>query len=225
MYILSERLKVIAEQIKGGRIADIGTDHGYLPIFLVSNRNADKVIACDLREKPLKNAQSNIEKSGAQNIELRLCDGLDGIKENEVDTVIIAGMGGEVISGIIERCNWIKSPCYTLFLQPMTAADTLRTYLADNGFSVLGETAVLDSDKLYSVMKIKFDGKRRSLSPEQLYIGTITPDTDTSVLYIKKQLGIVNKCCESLKSIPEKQEKYLYFKNISDKISLILGGK
>ncbi len=224
MYILSERLKKIAEQIKGGRIADIGTDHGYLPIFLVNNCKAQKVIACDIREKPLKNAQGNIEKSGAHNIELRLCDGLEGIAENEVDTVIIAGMGGEVITRILDRCDWIKSSDYTLFVQPMTAADVLRTYLAINGFRVVNETAVLDGGKYYCIMKLCYDGITRDVKPHELYVGTLKPNDDTTTQYIKKQLAIVNKCCTSLENVPEMIGRYLYFKSISEKISDILGG-
>ena len=120
MYTISQRLKEIAGLVTvGSRVADIGADHGYLSIYLVKEGIASFVYTCDIGEGPLNNARRNIEKSGVKNIELRLCDGLDGIDPESVDTVIIAGMGGDVISGIIERVPWIKAKNYTLILQPM----------------------------------------------------------------------------------------------------------
>ena len=117
MYTLSERLKVIADKITGGRVADIGTDHAYLPIYLIKTGKASRVLACDIKEKPLQNAAKNIQKTNTENIELRLSDGLAGVGADEADTIVIAGMGGEVIAGILNRCEWIKSPGYKLLLQ------------------------------------------------------------------------------------------------------------
>ena len=104
MNNLSLRLSTIASLVpKGAFVCDVGTDHGFLPIFLMESGKARGVIATDINEKPLKKAKENLKKTGTEGITLRLCDGLSGIKKGDADTVIIAGMGGEVISGILER--------------------------------------------------------------------------------------------------------------------------
>ena len=110
--MLSRRLKTIATLVPfGARVCDIGTDHAILPVFLSENTLVKSIIATDVREKPLKNAKENIERSGVANIKLRLCDGFSGINPDEFDTAVIAGMGGEVISGIISRAEMLKNAC------------------------------------------------------------------------------------------------------------------
>ena len=102
MRDLSARLSVVAEFVKSGSsVCDVGTDHGYLPAFLYLSGKCKLVTATDIKEKPLKNAQNNLKKLGADGVSLILCDGLAGVDRSIADTVIIAGMGGEVISGII----------------------------------------------------------------------------------------------------------------------------
>ena len=106
---LSLRLKTIAALVpKGARVCDVGTDHARLPIYLISEKIASRVIATDLRPLPLENAKKNVEYSGVTGIELRLCDGLSAVKKHEADVIIIAGIGGEVISGIISRADLLK---------------------------------------------------------------------------------------------------------------------
>ena len=131
MSALSKRLSVIASLVpSGARVCDIGTDHAYLGIELIKSGKATSVIACDINEKPLLKAKSNIEKSGVTGIELRLRDGLSGLKPSETDCIVIAGIGGEVISGIFERTN-IFSQEYSpaIILQPTTSPEILRKFL------------------------------------------------------------------------------------------------
>ncbi len=225
MQNLSERLKEIAVLVpKSCRVADIGTDHGYLPIYLIKNGIASYVFACDIAEKPLQTAQKNIEASGLHNIEPRLSDGLSNIQPDEIETVVIAGIGGEVISGIIERCGWIKSSAYTLILQPTTSPEKLRSHLAENGFSVDTEVAVCENGKIYSIMKVKYCGKAQNLTPTELFIGRLKPDNECSTAYIEKQLKRVSKLSNDLKNIPAKREEYIYYSQITDTLTKILGG-
>ena len=99
MPTLSKRLSVIASLVPfGARVCDIGTDHAFLAIELMRTKRACSVIATDVNEKPLQKAKINVEKSEQSGITLRLCDGLEGVLPEEIDTVVIAGMGGEVIS-------------------------------------------------------------------------------------------------------------------------------
>ncbi len=224
MQHLSLRLEKIAGLVDcNARVADIGADHGYLSIFLEKEKLLPKIIACDINGKPLSVARKNIERAGCTKIELRRSDGFEKIKKNEIDTAIIAGMGGEVISGIIERCEWIKSDKYTLILQPMTSSQELRRYLYSNKFEIVAESAVFDTGKLYTVIKAAYSGVSKPYRDSDCYIGKLNPKNETDYKYLKKQLSIVEGCSESLKDILKKQEEYLYYKNIAEELKNFLG--
>ena len=188
MRNLSERLSLIASMVKSGSsVCDVGTDHGYLPAFLYLSGKCPNVCATDIREKPLLNAQKNIEKLGATGVKLLLCDGLSAVTRDMADTVIIAGMGGEVISGIMERCAFLRNNTVELILQPMTAARELRCYLASSGFAVEREQAVAENGKIYTVMKVRFCGKPYSADERFLSIGLLQYETAEARQYIDKQ--------------------------------------
>lgn len=223
MKPLSQRLKTIASLVpKGARVCDIGCDHGYLAIYLRLQGIAQKVIAADLNELPLKRAENNIKKLKADNIDLRLCDGLSGITKNEVDTVIIAGMGGNVISGIIERCDFAKNEDLTFILQPTTSPEVLREFLCSRGFEIISEAVVFENNKLYSVMTVKFANRADVFENGFYYIGKIKPDTDNGKKYILKQQKRLINAAKALESIPEKQAEYIEFKAACDYISKAL---
>lgn len=224
MFDLSFRLSVIAALVPfGARVCDIGTDHGYLPVFLAKNSKVKSVIATDVKEKPLLNAKKNIEKSGAKGIELRLCDGLSGINKDEVDTVVIAGMGGEVIAKILSGCQWLKTkPCPNLILQPTTSAEFLRRWLVENNFQIKTEQAVLENGKLYSVMSVVYTDKEYKVNQVFYYVGKIDPKTYEGKLYIEKQQKRFSKCALALENIPSKQTDYLYNKKLSQELLLLI---
>lgn len=197
MITLSERLKLILSFVpKGTAVCDVGTDHGYLPAALYLSGDYKSVTATDIREKPLENARNNIEKSGAKGVSLLLCDGLSGVSYDRAETVIIAGMGGDVISGIIDRCEYKEKALF--ILQPMTAVSNLREYLASGGFDVIKETAVAENNKIYSVMVCRYDGVKRQLSLAQKRIGKILPTSAENTEYINKQLRVTEKCISDL---------------------------
>ncbi len=207
MRTLAPRLYTVQTLIpKGVRVADIGTDHGHLPISLIRSGITDRVIACDLREKPLANARENIEKTKTEGIELRLGDGLSPIHPDEVDCIVIAGMGGEVIASIIDSAKWVKDEKYTLILQPMTSADALRKYLCENGFKIESETALSDAGKLYTVIKTSYCKKPCQMSDAYYRIGELKATDGESKKYIEKQINIVKKCIEDLKNTEKKDE-------------------
>ncbi len=219
MSALSKRLQTIASLVPfGARVCDIGTDHAYLGIELIKSGKAASVIACDINEKPLLRAKANIEKSGVKNIELRLRDGLSGLKPNEADCIVIAGIGGEVISGILERAN-IFSADYSpaIILQPTTSPEILRKFLIENGFSIEKEIPIFDNGKLYTAMLVFFTGESRICEEYFYYIGSLESSDDTALLYIKKQYDRCFKCMLALKNT-EKKSEYLYYKSICDKI-------
>lgn len=223
MPTISKRLLTIASLVpSGARVCDIGADHGYLSIYISKHKNPLSVITTDINEKPLSHAKINIEKENIKNIELRLCDGLDGIKENEADTFIIAGMGGEVISGIIERgIQKVKSNNISIILQPTTSPEFLRKFLYQNGFKIKTEIPVFENNKLYSVMQVKFTGICENKPEYFYYTGLLTPETEEGLLYINKQYNRCLKCVLNLEKTEKKQE-YNYYKSVCDGIEEFL---
>jgi len=149
---LGSRLELAAELCEGSvSAADVGCDHGLLAIELIKNRGLKKVIASDINHGPLEKARANIAAADVSGIELRLCDGLSGIASDEVDTVIILGMGGELIGRILEASPWAMDG-RKLILQPMTRPQMLRKFLWENGCAVEKEYLVKDGGFVYPVI-------------------------------------------------------------------------
>lgn len=168
---LTPRLQAIAEQVpQGARFADVGTDHGYLPVWLLRSGRIDSAIATDLREGPLNRAKDTAQRFDvADRISFRLCDGLSAISPGEADTVAIAGMGGETIVSILEAAPWTKEGAL-LLLQPMTGCAELRLWLQENGYQITGEHIASEGKRLYSILSVK-GGEMSPLSPAELWAG------------------------------------------------------
>lgn len=154
---LSPRLQSIADYVPNGAVvADIGTDHGYIPVYLVDKKISNKIIATDVNKGPLENARSYIEKKGYDKfIETRLGNGLKCLNPNEVDTVIIAGMGGLLIRDILEHSKHITRTIENFILQPMVASEDLRRYLYNNGYTIVDEKLAKEGNKIYEIMFVK----------------------------------------------------------------------
>ena len=153
---LPPRLHLIAGWVpKGTRLADVGTDHAYLPNWLRLHGKIREAIASDLRPGPLERARNTGRLYGTDGIEYRLCSGLSGIRPSEVDTIVIAGMGGETILSILKAAPWTADGHHTLLLQPQTHEELVRQYLAENGFIITREALVRDRGTLYTVMEAR----------------------------------------------------------------------
>ena len=164
------RLAAIAAQVPAGaRLADVGTDHGLLPIWLLQRRKISCAIASDLRPGPLEHAVANAAACGVSGVRFLLCDGLDGVAAGEADTVVIAGMGGETIADILSRAPWTRDGAH-LLLQPMSKPEALRGALADLGLRVRAETLAADSGRLYAVLAAE-GGPADAYSAAELYTG------------------------------------------------------
>ncbi len=151
---LSDRLMKIADLVaKGASVADIGTDHGYIPVYLVKNKIANKVIASDVSYDSLKKASSYVKENNLDHmIDTRLGDGLKVLKAAEVDTVIIAGMGGLLIQDILEKDREITDSITHFILQPMVASRELRQFLYDNGFTIINESLAKETSRFYEII-------------------------------------------------------------------------
>ena len=164
---LSPRLKKIADFVPdGGVMADVGTDHGHLPIYLVSLHKVTGAIAMDVRPGPLSRAQQAVAVYGLQDrIELRLADGLAALKPGEADTVVIAGMGGPLIRKIMEEGQHMWDSTGHWILSPQSEIGEMRHWLEKHGFSILKEDMVSDAGKYYVIM----DAVRGSMHYDQEY--------------------------------------------------------
>ncbi len=199
---LDSRLSLCESFVESGsKFVDIGTDHGYLAISLVQKGKVQSAIAADVNEGPLESAKQNALKYGVE-IKTVLSDGFEKIEENEVTCAVIAGMGGELISKIIEHCSYIKNEGITLILQPMSKPHKLREYLYKNGFFIEKEEAVKYNKKVYSVMLVKYKNQPESC----MYMGKIEPLSGFSEDYA---LGVIKDLENSLKGISgaEKEER------------------
>ena len=227
MQSLSLRLSTIASLVpNGARVCDIGTDHGYLSIYLKQSGKIQNIIAADINPLPLENARKNIKQSNVTGIDLRLSDGLSAIQSGETDTVIIAGIGGEVISGIIERGVHIcKDSNATLILQPTTSPEYLRRFLTNNGFKIIREIPIEENGKLYSVMLVNYQGDKSEKSEIYYYIGEVPTDNQVGIRYLKKRQKRFSDCATQLKNVERKHEEYIYYKNLLEDINDILGEK
>ena len=168
---LSARLAAIARLVPAfGGVADVGTDHGYVPVWLAQNGHSGALFATDINKAPLQHArQTAIEYGQDGKIDFHLCDGLAALDGSDIHSVIIAGMGGETIAEILSAAPWAKEKCYLLILQPMSKSSYLRKWLFENGYKVLSEQLVDDST-IYEILTAEA-GEDTPYSPAELLIG------------------------------------------------------
>lgn len=166
-------LSAIPYLTRGGCAADVGTDHAYLPIYLVGEGILSRAVACDINEGPIASARKNIEAAGlSDRIDTLRTDGLCGVERFSPDDVMIFGMGGELIARILGDAPWVKDERIGLILQPMTRAATLRAWLLANGFEILGETLTFE-DKYYQTIYARYCGKCGEYSAVEQQVGRL----------------------------------------------------
>lgn len=171
---LGERLAALADFVpQGARLADIGTDHGYLPIELIQKEIASFAVAGDVHKGPYEAAKENIESLGLENkISVRFGNGLAVLSPGEVDTVVIAGMGSSTMIDILTSEPEVTHSLTRLILQPMIAAATLRSWLIENRWSIVDETLVQEDGRLYEII-VAEQGFSPELEPIMYDIGMI----------------------------------------------------
>jgi len=169
---LSPRLEVIADCVAGAKlITDIGTDHGYLPVYLVENAMVSRVIASDTNWQPLKKAEKIINEQQLQKqIETRLGSGLSVLKPGEVEAVVMAGMGGLLIRDLLEAQPEVARQLKKLVLQPMNNQAVLRKHLEATGFRIIREDLAREGDRVYEVI-VAAPGKMIMTNPLEYELG------------------------------------------------------
>ena len=189
---IDDRLSTIADFVRqNSRVADIGCDHGYLICSLALDGKIVSGIASDINVKPLEAAIKEIKANGLNDIiACRLGSGLDNVSADEVDDIVIAGMGGETIAKIIDECRWKTDENKRYILQPMSKAPDLRRWLFNNGFSIEQEKICIADGKYYAVMATRFskEYKNIGLYDYDSYVGRLETKLAITKTYIKKSV-------------------------------------
>lgn len=213
--ILSRRLTAIADMVTdGNRLVDVGCDHGYLPVYLLSLKKIPSAIAADVNEGPLKRAAEHIREYGmAGFIETRLSDGLSRIRPYEGDTLVIAGMGGPLMERILSEGTDVRETFRELILQPQSDVPHFRRFLLDQNYMVVEEHMVFEDGKYYPMMKAvrAAESKDAPWSREELMFGRFLLKNRDPVLkeFLLRELKIreeiLIRICESKSSRSEER--------------------
>ena len=223
---LDNRLMSVASLVrKGSTVVDVGTDHAYVVAYLIENGIIEKAIASDINKGPLENARQTIIDCGiSEKTELILSDGLMSVPENSADDIVVAGMGGILISEILENTPWLKNKNIHIIAQPMTHAEILRKWLCDNGFEIQREVASTDGKRVYVAISAFFTGKIHSFFDGYYYIGELKENKDElSMMYIDKILNSLQKKYDARRSAGLEDEDGL--QKIISEINTLIGRK
>lgn len=169
---MDSRLRIIEEKIPDGiGVIDVGTDHGTVPVWLAQRGYSGRILASDINAGPLSAAKRTAALAGVTDrIEFLLSDGLQLCPPEAVDTIVIAGMGGDLIVKILDEAEWCMHPRYRLILQPMTRAEVLRYWLAYSEFEILSESIAVEGKTLYQILTARFGG-HTALNDAELFCG------------------------------------------------------
>lgn len=209
MIKLSNRLNAAASMVRqGSRLCDVGTDHGYVPVYLTEQGIIKSAIACDINKGPLGSCEFLVRERGLQDkIKCILSDGLDNVCCEDVDDILIAGMGGELIADILNRCDYIKKK--HLILNPMTHAEITRKWLYSNGFIIDCDIIVNDGSHHYNVFDAVYIGEIFKKTDSDYFLGNIKDFSDKE--YFMHLLNYLNNkqkggedYADVIKSIEEK---------------------
>ncbi len=209
MQELSKRLLTVAGMVENDSVvADIGTDHAYIPIYLVEQGVCKKAIAMDVNPGPLERAREHILASGlSEQIVTRLSDGLAKLSENEADTYVIAGMGGPLMVSILARRMDLLQKGKTLVLQPQSEIGEVREFLIHNHYKIIQEDMFYDMEKTYVAMKAIKSKESITYTKTQYIFGKLLLENLNPVLfeYLKKQKEVYENLVIKLKDNITKQ--------------------
>ncbi len=211
IMIISDRLTRVANMVDRCKtMADIGTDHGYIPIFLIKKDICDRAIASDINKGPVQRAEENIKLYGLESkIECRQGPGLSTLKPKEAQTAVIAGMGGYLIISILEEEKDIAHQLETIILQPVQHSKVLRKYLYEHGYRIIDEDLCYEEGKYYEIMKVSYDGIKRVLEDIYYEISPVLIEKKHSLLkeYLSKKILTNDKILSNINEDTEAANK------------------
>jgi len=222
--ILKGRLKLVADMVPVCKtVCDVGTDHAYIPIYLIRQGICKTAIATDVRPGPIEKANMNIRQyEMADFIDTRIGNGLQPLKEQEADIIVIAGMGGLLISSILTEGIEKARSAQRLIIQPMGSVEDVRKWLYDNGFEIIDEGLAMERDKIYNVISAGWTGQQIDYNIIDIYIGRKLIEKNDPILkaYIKREINKINTAINGLKKSKQDNKDALE-KNINLKNEFI----
>ncbi len=216
---LSKRLGAVASYVqKGSRLADVGSDHAYLPLFLVENSTIDFAVAGEVVQGPYQSALKNVAQAGQlEQIQVRLANGLAAIESSDrIDTITIAGMGGRLIVDILEADRDKLEKVKRLILQPNNREDELRIWLEAHGFQIVAEEMVTENQKFYEILVV--EAGTMELTPLEQRFGPYLLQ-EKSADFLAKWQTELGKLTQSLEKIPVQHQEDIRL--LQDKIAAI----
>lgn len=224
---LSKRLQMVASFVRQGSvIADIGTDHAYLPAYLISHGVCEKAFAADIGKGPLLNAKETVEEYGLEEeITLVLSDGLKNISLDDIDTVVLAGMGGDLIRDILSAADIEKLRRIHIIAQPQSHSEKVRLFLINNGFEIEREDICVDSKHTYICLSASYTGKT-DYPKHYEYYGRLTENESELVKpYLESQMVHMTKKRDALLKADAQSEEAQNLTEIIKNIETAIGEK
>lgn len=213
MIKLTSRLQLVADCVSPCVcIADIGTDHAYLPAWCLLNGKANYAIAADINPNPLHNARKTLAEYGlVEQIELRLSDGLQNIAPDEAQEIVVAGMGGNQIADMIRNTPWLQDESKHLILQPMTHFEDVRRALLENGFRIEEEHTTAEGERLYLVISARFCGVKREYPRWYAFAGELPHGkAKTDLQFLDKITARLKKRADALQTKEPAESERLF---------------
>lgn len=198
---LSKRLMAVASMVtEGSTLADVGTDHGYIPIYLTEQKKIRHAIAMDINRGPLERAKEHIRMYGlGEYIEIRRSDGLEKLSPGEAQAVVIAGMGGALIRRILKQGENVLGSVRELILEPQSETEQLRRFLLAEGYAIVKEDMVFEDGKFYPVMKAVHEKQEYERAEYYRYGKALLLGKHPVLLdYLKREERILNQIASSL---------------------------
>lgn len=227
---LSKRLTALANMVTdGNRLADIGTDHGYIPIYLCQTGKIPSALAMDIGKGPLQQAQTHIAEHGlSEQIKTRLSDGMAALQFGEVDTILIAGMGGGLVMKILSEGAEKLTGKEELILQPQSEIALVREFLRVRNFQILNEDMILEDGKYYPMMKVSQQkaAEQTKILPQEVAdaFGPVLLQKRHPVLkeWLERELRTTNSVIEQLSAQPDHERIRNRMQQVNCKKTLIL---
>ncbi|MGN1348368.1 MAG: tRNA (adenine(22)-N(1))-methyltransferase [Acutalibacteraceae bacterium] len=224
---LSKRLEMVASFVRQGSVvADIGTDHAYLPVYLISHGISEKAFAADIGRGPLLNAEKTVTEYGLNDkITLVLSDGLKEINLSAVDTVILAGMGGDLIKDILSCADIEALKKIHIIAQPQSHAEKVRGFLIQNGFEIEREDICLDAKHVYICMCASFSGKTEYPCSYEYYGELIKNDNELVKPFLENQIMHMRKKRDAMIKASSRSEEAKMLSETINNIEKAIGEK
>jgi len=221
-FVLSHRLQAILEHIVGDCLADIGTDHGYLPIQAILDGRCKKAIACDIRPGPLGACEANVRTAGlADCIDIRLGDGLQPLLPGEADTIVISGMGGMAMWNIILEEIQKAKLATRLILQPQHDLEELRKNLHAVGFEIFFEKLAREGSRFYVILGTRYTGTQQAWTPKEYFLGKhlLLNEDENLHIYLAAQHEKISRYIQSINDEKSRETAENRLKWIKDTVS------